>query len=102
MHGGLDLTPLLQAVIALAAGIVTGVVVPWIQARTSITKRELLLGIVRTLVCAAEQLYASGQVRDRLTYVQKGLEARGFFVDTDAIEAAVRELTWIQASAKED
>ena len=52
---------------------------------------------VRTLVYAAEQLYGAGKGAEKLDYVIKELEARGFTVDRAAIEAAVaEELNYIQ------
>ena len=88
----IDLTPIFQAVLAVVAGLITSKLIPWIQARTTETQRDTLMAWIRTLVYAAEQLYSTGRIKDKLDYVQKSLIDRGYKVDRDAIEAAVREL----------
>ena len=88
----IDLTGLMQAVIAVLAALITGRLLPWIKARTSQAQQERLDAVIRTLVYAAQQLYKTGEIQDRLDYVQEGLLQRGFAVDRDAIEAAVRQL----------
>ena len=93
----IDLTPLFQAIIALMAALVTGRLLPWIKARTTREQQERLQAITRTLVYAADQLYKTGLVKDRLGYVQDGLLARGYTIDRDAIEASVREMRWGEA-----
>lgn len=88
----IDLTPLLQAIISVAVALVTYRLLPWIKQRTTAGQREGMLAMVRTLVYAAQQLYKTGEVVDRFSYVEAGLRDRGYNVDRDAIEAAVREL----------
>lgn len=87
-----DLTPILQAIVAVAASLITYRLLPWIKARTTETQRETMAAWIRTLVYAAEQLYKTGQIKDKLDYVEESLSDRGYKVDRDAIEAAVREL----------
>lgn len=89
----IDLTPIIQAFIALLAAIITAKVIPWIKARTTEQQQILLHATVSILVSAAEQLYGAGKGPEKLAYVKTQLEARGFTVDAAAIEAAVRDLT---------
>jgi len=89
----IDLTPLFQAVIALAAAIVTGMLIPWIKARTTSQQQILLKATVEILVGAAEQMYGASKGPEKLQYVKAELEKRGFTVDVAAIEAAVRQGT---------
>ena len=89
----IDLTPIIQAVIALLAALVTYKLVPWIKARTSAEQQAMLGAMVRTLVYAAEQIYGAGRGAEKLDYVIGELRARGFDADRAAIEAAVREMT---------
>ena len=89
----IDLTPIVQAVIALLAALVTYKLVPWIKARTTAEQQAMLGAMVRTLVYAAEQLYGAGHGAEKLDYVIGELRARGFDADRAAIEAAVREMT---------
>ena len=96
-----DLIPLLQAVIALIASIITLKVIPWIKARTTAQQQVLLRSTTEILVRSAEQLYGSGKGQDKLNYVEIELERRGYQVDTAAIEASVRAMNlesgWIQS-----
>lgn len=87
----IDLTPILQAVLALLAALVTYKLIPWIKAKTTQEQQNLLLSITSVLVFAAEQLYGSGRGEEKLDYVVRELEARGFTADRAAIEAVVRD-----------
>ena len=46
----------------------------------------------KTLVYAAEQMYGAGRGAEKLDYVIKQMEARGYTADRDEIEAALIEL----------
>jgi hypothetical protein len=50
---------------------------------------------VSVAVYAAEQLYGAGAGKEKLMYVKGQLAKKGYHVDIDEIEAAVRELTII-------
>ena len=89
----IDLTPLFQAVIALAAAIVTGMLIPWIKARTTVSQQILIDAAVKMAVMAAEQLYGAGTGAQKLEYAQTYLAGKGYTVDRAAIEAAVKELS---------
>lgn len=85
----IDLTPILQAIIALLAAIVTHKVIPWIKAKTSNEQQARLEVAVRTLVFAAEQIYGAGNGVGKMQYVVDKLREKGFTADVDTIEAAV-------------
>lgn len=89
----IDLTDIIQAVIALIVALITYKVIPWIKARTTESQQAILMATVRTLVYAAEQLYGAGKGKEKFTYVRQKLQEKGFDVDVDAIEAAVKEIT---------
>lgn len=93
----IDLTPILQALIALLATIITVKVIPWIKSKTTTQQQILLKATVDILVSAAEQLFGAGKGPEKLAYVEAELERRGFVVDAAAIEAAVREATHTKA-----
>ena len=98
----IDLTPIFEAILALLAALVTYKLIPWIKTRTTAEQQALLSATVKTLVYAAEQLYGAGKGAEKLDYVIKELEARGFTADRAAIEAAVAEqLNYIQAEKSE-
>lgn len=92
----IDLTPILNAVIALAAAIITAFVIPWLRNKISEQDMDEFLAWVEIAVSAAEQLYESTQGDEKKAYVIEFLEDRGFKVDVatldGAIEAAVLHL----------
>lgn len=87
----IDLTPILQASLALAAALITAFVIPWIKAKATVQQRDLLERGVKTAVFAAEQVYGSGWGRNKLRYAEEYLSKRGYTVDIDLIEATVRQ-----------
>ena len=87
----INLTPIIQVLIALLAAIITYRVIPWIQANTTIKQQALIRATVQTLVFAAEQLYGAGNGSKKLEYVKEQLAAKGFDIDRAEIEAAVYE-----------
>lgn len=89
----IDLTDIIQAAIALIVALITYKVIPWIKAKTTESQQAILMATVRTLVYAAEQLYGAGKGKEKFTYVRQKLQEKGFDVDVDAIEAAVKEIT---------
>lgn len=89
----IDLTPIFEAILALLAALVTYKLIPWIKSKTTAEQQALLTATVKTLVYAAEQLYGAGKGKEKFTYVRQKLQEKGFDVDVDAIEAAVKEIT---------
>lgn len=91
-----DITQIILAIIALAGTIVTGVLVPWIKAKTTQSQQEQLAQWVKIAVAAAEQMFKSGNGAEKKQYVINWLHERGIVFDSDmvdaAIEAAVYEL----------
>lgn len=91
-----DLTPVINAFIALFAALITAFVIPWIRRNTSEKDREELLKWVEIAVAAAQQLYHQLDGAQRKEYVRNYLSAKGYDVsdkDVDnAIEAAVLKL----------
>ena len=87
----IDLTPIINAIIALLASIVTIKVIPWIKAKTTNEQQAMLRAAVKTAVFAAEQLYGAGNGGDKLEYAREMLEGMGYTVDRVEIEAAVGE-----------
>lgn len=93
----IDITPIINAVIALAAAGVTVFLIPWIKSKTTDEQRKELLEWVKIGVAAAEQLYAGqGRGEEKKKYVLDFLKQKGFKVDEEsvvnAIEAIVKQL----------
>ena len=97
----IDLTGLIIAVLALVFDFllawIARVIIPpikaWLKERTTEKQRGLIWDATEKLVDAAEQIIIGpGQGKRRMAYVQAGLQQRGFTVDTDLIEAAVKRM----------
>ncbi len=85
-----DITPIIEALIGLAASIVTAVVIPYIKSRTTAQKWQEITAWVSIAVTAAEQLYkGSGRGAEKKEYVLSWLRARGIAVDTAEVDALV-------------
>lgn len=87
----IDLTPIINAIIALIAAIIAHKVIPWIKARTTNEQQAALRATVKTLVFAAEQIYGAGKGAEKLNFVTTELRKQGFTVNPVEIEAAVGE-----------
>ena len=88
----IDLTGLINAAIALLGLLITYRLAPWLKARTTSEQQQILAAGIRTAVYAAEQLYKTGVIDDRLDYALKWLGSHGYSVDRTQGEAAVREM----------
>lgn len=92
----IDLTPIAIAVITVICTIITCVIVPWIESKTSVQQRENMLRWIEIGVAAAQQLYYAADGTKRKEYVLKFLADKGYDIHTkdidNAIEAAVLKL----------
>jgi hypothetical protein len=90
----IDLTPLLQAVIGVAAVMITSYVIPWLS-------RKKMMDYAKIAVYAAEKLLGPQLGPEKLAMVKTWMAKWGFDVDTEkvkaAIEAAVQQLSMEQA-----
>ena len=84
-----DLTPVINAVIALAAALITAFVIPWIKRNTSSKDREEFLKWVEIAVAAAEQLFHVTQGTEKKKYVVQFLAEKGFTFSEDKINADI-------------
>lgn len=92
-----DLTPIVNAVIALIAAIVTTFLIPWIKSKIDAAKIAQIVEWVGIAVRAAEQIYnESGMGEKKKQYVLNFLADKGFTLDPNSInamiEAAVKNL----------
>lgn len=84
-----DLTPIFNALIALAAALITAFVVPWIKRNTTAHDREEFLRWVETAVAAAEQLFYVTQGPEKKKYVVQFLQDKGFTFSEEEVNAAI-------------
>lgn len=91
-----NLTPVINALIALIAALISAFLIPWLKRNTSAKDREELLKWVEIAVMAAQQLYHQLDGAKRKEYVMNFLRKKGYNVlsaEVDsAIEAAVLKL----------
>ena len=88
----IDLTTIINAIIALLAAIVTYRVVPWIKAKTTNEQQAYIRALVKAGVYAAEQIYnTDGMGKKKMEYVREWLLSHGLDIDVAEIEAAVSE-----------
>lgn len=91
-----DLTPIINAAIALLAALISAFVIPWLKSKTTAQDRETMLQWVEIAVAAAQQLYHQMDGAERKRYVRAFLASKGYSVDDaeidSAIEAAVLRL----------
>lgn len=96
----IDLTQIVTSVVGLIisfllAWFIKAVIPPlkkWLEAKTTTEQRTMLYQVVQNLVNAAEQLIGRGKGSEKMKYVVAALEERGFEVDLDMIESAVKEM----------
>lgn len=97
----IDITQIIIAVIGLIFSAVTTWLVTalapavrnWLNAHANETQHKLLCDLIRQLVDAAEQMIVGkGQGAAKLQFVKEQLNKRGFDVDVEMIEAAVKEM----------
>lgn len=102
MNNTIDITPIIEAVIALIAATVTGFVIPWIKSKISAAKWQNLQDWAEAGVNAAEAIFIGSRLgKDKRKYVEKYLhdlcEKNGYtFNETDiriALENAWRDMT---------
>lgn len=93
----IDITPVVNAVIALAATVVSVFLIPWIKSKTTAQRRSELVAWAKIGVAAAEQIYVGqGRGDEKKQYVLEFLKSKGFDLNEEsvnnAIEAAVKQL----------
>ena len=92
-----DITPIVEAVVAIVCAVVTCVLIPYIKSKTTAEQQAEINAWVKIAVSAAEQIYAgSGRGEEKKAYVVEWLRSHGVTLDTEKldamIEAAVYEL----------
>ena len=92
-----DITPIIEAVAALIAALITAFVIPYIRSKTTAQQQAEINAWVKIAVAAAEQIYqGAGRGEEKKAYAIQWLREHDITVDEaklDAlIEAAVYEL----------
>ena len=91
----MNITPIIEAVFALIAALVTAVAVPYIKSRTTATQQAEIAAWVKIAVTAAEQIYhGTGLGKAKKEYVQEWLKAHGVTVDADKLDAMIESAVY--------
>ena len=86
----IDITSIVNAVIALLAAVVSTFLVPWIKGKVEAQKLEKVADWVTIAVSAAEQIYKeSGMGEKKKQYVIDFLEDKGLTVDINSVDAMI-------------
>ena len=88
----IDLTALVEAIVALLAALVTGYIIPLVKSNTPANQQSTLIRAVQLAVGAAEQLYGSKMGQEKKKYVLDYLKGKGFKIDDTLIEGTVNEI----------
>lgn len=85
-----DITPIIQAVIALVFIVIGVIAIPWIKSRTTSDQLKEIMSWVNIAVLAAEQIYKGiGRGEEKKQYVLDFLKAKGYYIDAEKIEAMI-------------
>lgn len=87
----IDLTQIIQAVIALLASVITYKLVPWIKSKASEQQFENLTAMAKVAVYAAEQIFNAGENDKKLEYAINQLKKAGFEMDEDTLREAIEK-----------
>ena len=91
----MNLTRIVELVIALVSTLISIFLIPWIRSKTSSEDLKNLQAWVEIAVAAAEQLYGSELRLEKKRWVLNYLESNGFIVDPSIdsmVEAEVLKL----------
>lgn len=93
----MNITPIIEAIIAIAVSLITGYLIPFLKAKYSAESLRKALDVIDIIVAAAEQIGKNlgydGAAKK--AYVVSRLEDMGYKIDDttlDYIEASVLEL----------
>lgn len=103
----IDLTPIVNALITLAALLITTFLIPWIKKKVDAEKLTEIQRWATIAVEAAEMIYnSSGMGEVKKKYVADFLASKGYKLDQDAvdklIESIVFEMNTEKATGKDD
>lgn len=85
----IDFTPLVQAIITLAAAAVTIFLIPWLKERYGNEALDKARSWVQIAVYAAEKLYGAGHGDEKLEYAEQVLAQHKIKLDFDTLKAMV-------------
>ena len=86
----IDITTVIEAVLALIGALITAFLIPWIKNKTRAEKLEQIELWVTVAVEAAEQIYTgSGKGAQKKAYELEFLNSKGFDIDWEEIDMMI-------------
>ena len=86
----MDITPIIKAVVALLATIITVVIIPYIKSKTTSQQQQRLNEWIKIAVAAAEQIYKGvGRGEEKKNYVLAYLAEHGVKIEESYIDAMI-------------
>lgn len=85
----IDLTPIIQAAIALIAALITIYLIPWIKSKTTSDQQAQVRMWIEVAVYAAEKAYGAGHGDEKLAYAEQVLAGHNIKLDTQTLKAMI-------------
>lgn len=85
----IDLTPLVEALLGIAMALITGFLIPWLNARYGNEKMAKIRDWVHVAVYAAEKAYGAGHGDEKLAYAEQFLAERKIKLDLSTLKAMI-------------
>ena len=86
----MDITPIVEAIIALIGTVITVILIPYIKSKTNVEQQKEIYAWVQIAVAAAEQIYKGiGRGEEKKQYVLDWLNQQGIKVNSDEIDAMI-------------
>ena len=102
----IDLTPIIEIIIALISMIITTLILPkvkkYLDEKLSAEQRKNLSEFVKIAVGAAEQIYGSKTGQQKKEYVVSYLLSKGLVFDVDEVTAMIENEVYKLTQAKTD
>ncbi len=90
-----DITPIIEAVFALIAVVVSAIIIPYIKSKTASQQQEELNAWVKIAVAAAEQIFTgSGKGAEKKQYVLEWLHNHNITVDESKLDAMIESAVY--------
>lgn len=90
----MDITPIVQSIIGIAAAAVTAFVIPFIKNKTTAQQRASIMTTIRTAVTAAEQISNLITGTQKKSYVNKVLAGKGLNINSAEIDAMIESAVY--------
>ena len=100
----MDITLIINAIITLAAAVITVFVIPWIKSKTTAEQRKEIEAWVKIAVTAAEQTFkGTGMGQQKKEYVLRFLADKNLEIDAESLDLMIESavISMNEAWAKE-